>query len=185
MENKLMMRLFIASEVFFFLSLIVAYVYFWQSAHFREEALQHLDIKSSAVFTGLLIGSSFSFMMAEKQHQLSKWKRANMWLLLTILLGLVFLGGQAHEYYKLITHDMSLSKDEFGTSFFTLTGFHALHVLLGLILLSVLFGISAKGFLRNNKSSVFSVAGIYWHFVDVVWIFVFTLIYVIPHFTGL
>jgi len=181
MGNKLMMKLFIASEAFFFLSLIVAYVYFWQAANFREEALTHLNIKTSGVFTALLIASSLTFFLAERYHRRQKIATSKLWLFATLLLGIVFLLGQAHEYYHLITHDITLSKDEFGTSFFTLTGFHGLHVLLGLIMIGIITGLVFQGHLKNDESKVLATAGIYWHFVDGVWLVVFTLVYVLPH----
>lgn len=74
-----------------------------------------------------------------------------------------------------------MSKSEFGSSFYTLTGFHGLHVLVGLILLSILFVLVRNGYFKNTSSSVITTIGIYWHFVDVVWIFVFSLIYVLPY----
>lgn len=103
------------------------------------------------------------------------------WLLATISLGLIFLAGQAHEYYHLLNQNLTMSKSEFGSSFYTLTGFHSLHVLIGLILLSVLFALTRKGYLKNTSSSLITTIGIYWHFVDAVWIFVFSLIYVLPY----
>lgn len=184
MENKLMMKLFIASEAFFFLSLMVAYAYFWQAAHFREEALQRLDIKASGVFTVLLLCSSLTFFLSERAHARTQFKSAAFWLAATVVLGLIFLLGQAHEYYKLISKDLTLSTDEFGTSFYTLTGFHGLHVLFGLIFLSILLALSVRGYLKKQHNVV-ATAGIYWHFVDAVWLLVFTLIYVLPHFMRL
>ena len=181
MENKLMMKLLIASEAFFFLSLMVAYVYFWRAAHFREEALQQLDIRTSGLFTALLLSSSLTFFLSERAHAKQRFKSASRWLGLTVALGVIFLLGQGHEYYKLLSKNLTLSTDEFGTSFYTLTGFHGLHVLLGIVLLGTILGLSVKGYLRKNHS-VLATAGIYWHFVDAVWVVVFTLIYVLPHF---
>jgi heme/copper-type cytochrome/quinol oxidase subunit 3 len=184
MGNKLVMKLFIASEAFFFLSLMVAYVYFWQATHFREEALQRLDMRISGLFTMLLLSSSLTFFLSERAHARQDFKGVALWLSATVILGLAFLFGQAHEYYKLISKDFTLSTNEFGTSFYTLTGFHGLHVLLGLIFLGIILGLSVKGCLKG-QFSVLATAGIYWHFVDAVWLVVFTLIYVLPHFMHL
>jgi heme/copper-type cytochrome/quinol oxidase subunit 3 len=181
MQNKLMIKLTIGSEAIFFICLMVAYLYFWKSGNFQTAAAGHLDIKKTGVFTFLLLSSSFSFSKAENNYKHGHERNMKGWLLITIFLGLIFLAGQAHEYYNLLNENLTMSKSEFGSSFYTLTGFHGLHVLIGLILLSILFVLTVKGYFKNRSSSVITTIGIYWHFVDVVWIFVFTLIYVLPY----
>jgi len=175
------MKITIGSEAIFFICLMVAYLYFWKSGHFQTAATDHLDIKKTGVFTFLLLSSSFSFWKAEKNYKYSNEKKMKAWLLTTIILGFVFLAGQAHEYYNLLNENLTMSKSEFGSSFYTLTGFHGLHVFIGLILLSIVFALTVKGCFKEGSSSVLSTVGIYWHFVDVVWIFVFTIIYVLPY----
>jgi heme/copper-type cytochrome/quinol oxidase subunit 3 len=179
--NKLMMKLTIGSEALFFLSLIVAYLYFWRSGHFQKEAAEHLHIKTTGLFTLILLSSSFTFWRAEKNHEKENRKSVNRWLIATIGLGTIFLAGQAREYYNLIKEDVLISKSEFGSSFYTLTGFHGLHVLIGLIILLIILFLTIKGHLGDNKSNVLKTVGIYWHFVDAVWICVFTTIYVLPY----
>lgn len=181
MQNKIMMRLTIGSEAIFFISLMIAYAYFWQSGHFGQAATSHLDIFKTGVFTFLLISSSFCFYRAERAHRNGKTTPMVRWLLATVLLGFVFLAGQAHEYYGLLKQHLSISSSEFGSSFYALTGFHALHVLIGLVLISILLALSVRGYLSNSGSSLLATVGIYWHFVDVVWLCVFTLIYVLPY----
>ena len=176
-----MMKLTIGSEAIFFISLIVTYLYFWRSSTFQAEVMKHLNIRTTGFFTLLLISSSFTYFMAEKNYKQGHEKKMRNWLLVTILLGLVFLYGQSHEYYKLIHEEVTMSKSEFGSSFYTLTGFHGLHVLIGILLLLILLILTIQGSFRNKSSSVIGTIGIYWHFVDVVWIFVFTVIYVLPY----
>jgi heme/copper-type cytochrome/quinol oxidase subunit 3 len=178
--NKLMMKLTIGSEAIFFICLIVSYLYFWQNGNFQKEVAEHLHIKTTGIFTIVLLSSSFTFLKAEKNHQHENYKGVKVWLLATILLGVIFLVGQGHEYYKLINDDVLISKSEFGSSFYTLTGFHGLHVFIGLIILIIVLLLILNGFLRNKNSTALSTVGIYWHFVDVVWIFVFTTIYLLP-----
>ena len=175
-----MMKLTVGSEAIFFLSLIVAYLYFWRSGNFQKEVAEHLSIESTAVFTTILLFSSFSFWKAERSYSKQKTKATKSWLLFTLILGVIFLIGQGHEYYKLLQEDVLISKSEFGSSFYTLTGFHGLHVLIGLIILLIVFILTMRGHLSNNNS-VLKTVGIYWHFVDAVWIFVFTTIYVLPY----
>ena len=179
--NKLMMKLTIGSEAIFFLCLIVAYLYFWRSGNFQKEVAQHLSIKSTGIFTAILLFSSFSFWKAERNHTNGNYTATKLWLIVTIVLGVIFLSGQAHEYYKLIQENVLISKSEFGSSFYTLTGFHGLHVFIGLIILLIVLVLTMQGHLLNKNSSVIKTVGIYWHFVDAVWIFVFTTIYVLPY----
>lgn len=178
-----MMRLAIGSEAMFFISLIFAYLYFSSAGDFRAAAINHLDIRATGLFTLFLLSSSFTFWRAEKNYQRGKTAKMKAWLGATILLGSLFIAGQGHEYYKLMEADVTISKSGFGSGFFTLTGFHGLHVLIGLILLTIILTLVIRGFFNNSSSSVISVVGIYWHFVDVVWIFVFTVVYVLPYIT--
>jgi heme/copper-type cytochrome/quinol oxidase subunit 3 len=181
MMNKLMMKLTIGSEAIFFLSLIVAYLYFWRSGNFQKEVAEHLNIKTTALFTTVLLASSVSFWRAEKNYEKQNGKAMKLWLTITILLGIVFLSGQGHEYYKLIKENVFVSTSEFGSSFYTLTGFHGLHVLIGLIVLLIVLALVMQGQLLNSNNSIIKTVGIYWHFVDAVWICVFTTIYVLPY----
>lgn len=175
------MKLTIGSEAIFFVSLIIAYLYFWRSGNFQALAAEHLSIKTTGFFTLLLMASSGTFVMAEKSHRRNALKSMRVWLGITILLGLIFLAGQGHEYYKLVNEHVTVSHSEFGSSFYTLTGFHGLHVLIGLIVLSVALLLADQEQVQHNKSTVISTIGIYWHFVDVVWLFVFSTVYVLPY----
>ena len=174
------MKLVIGTEAIFFLCLIVAYLYFWRSAHFQKEVADHLEIKTTGLFTFFLIFSSFTFWRAEKSYHRENPNGVKIWLIVTILLGAIFLVGQGHEYYKLVNQDVLISKNEFGSSFYTLTGFHGLHVLIGLIVLVIVLLLILNGYLQKRNSTVLSTVGIYWHFVDVVWLFVFSTIYILP-----
>ena len=180
MQQKLMMKLVVGSEAVFFLSLLIAYLYFWRSGHFGAAVAAHLHPRTTSVFTVLLLASSFTFYRAERSLRRDNEKGLKAWLSATLLLGAVFLAGQAREYYHLIGEDLTIGKSEFGSSFYTLTGFHGLHVLIGLLLLSVLLALARKGFFRKPSSLLGSI-GIYWHFVDVVWLFVFTTVYLLPY----
>jgi heme/copper-type cytochrome/quinol oxidase subunit 3 len=110
------------------------------------------------------------------------------WLLATIVLGLVFLLGQAREYTQLMHANVRIGSSLFGTGFFTLTGFHGFHVLVGVLLITIITAIGFRSPPRSPDSpggranaSVVRTIGIYWHFVDIVWLFVFLVVYVSPH----
>lgn len=165
----------------FFLSLIMAYIYFSYLPGYHSGQEYSLDVKSTAIFSICLFFSSFTFWRAETNYRKGEIKRLKFWLLFTIALGVVFLFGQGREYLKLFNQNINISSSMFGTSFFTLTGFHGLHVIVGLIVIGIITCLTFLGDFNNSKSSVISSVGIYWHFVDIVWLFVFMIVYIIPH----
>ncbi|WP_439883307.1 cytochrome c oxidase subunit 3 [Pontibacter sp. MBLB2868] len=180
MENKLMMYLVIGTEAIFFLSLLFGFVYFAFEPGYDSQAWQMLNLKSTGIFSVLLFSSSFTFWRAEKNYRKGEVKHLKRWLFATIVLGVVFLLGQGKEYWSLLHENLTISKNTFGTSFYTITGFHGLHVLIGLIILGIVLKLAAAGDFDRPGSSVISTVGIYWHFVDVVWLVVFTVVYVLP-----
>jgi heme/copper-type cytochrome/quinol oxidase subunit 3 len=103
------------------------------------------------------------------------------WLAATILLGGVFIIGQGLEYWGLYQSGVTMSSNLFATSFFTLTGFHGLHVTLGLIALLLVLGLGCGGYFKKGKSTLLESVGYYWHFVDVVWVLVLSVVYILPH----
>lgn len=183
MENKTMMKLVVGTEAMFFVALIMAFIYMAFNSGFEPYEVSKLDIKTTGIFTIILFCSSFTYIMAEKKYKSGNIKSLKIWLTITILLGAVFLFGQGKEYIRLIHENITLSGSVFGTSFYALTGFHGLHVFIGLIILSIVLVLTLIGDFNNSKSTVIGTVGIYWHFVDIVWAFVFTVVYVLPHFT--
>ena len=96
------------------------------------------------------------------------------------LLGATFVGGQAYEFTSFYREGLSLHRNLFGSSFFVLTGFHGAHVTIGILMLLSLFGLSLRGKLPTERAETVELIGLYWHFVDVVWIVIFTVVYLIP-----
>ena len=183
--NKTMMKLVVGTEGMFFICLIMSFVYMAFTAGFEPHQLHALDIMKTGMFTILLIASSFTFWMADRNYKNDNIKNLKIWLIITILLGALFLYGQGREYWRLINDHVTLGSSVFGTSFYTLTGFHGFHVFVGLIILSIILSLTFLGDFNKSSSNVISTVGIYWHFVDVVWIVVFTVVYVLPHFTNI
>jgi heme/copper-type cytochrome/quinol oxidase subunit 3 len=173
---RLAMLLFVASEAVFFILLIVAYVIYHATSPSAADPSRYLDVPRTAVFTACLISSSFTMWLAGIHFRAGRRRPALTWLLATMALGTVFLAGQASEYVSLIRKDVIISRDLFGTTFFTLTGFHGLHVIIGLIMLGTLFGLQLKRRVTGRFEAVESVS-IYWHFVDAVWMIIFPVIY--------
>jgi cytochrome c oxidase subunit I+III len=163
---------FVASEASFFVILILAFVYFNASSAAAKAAL---DVRTTGAFTVCLLASSVTFHFAEKAMEGGRHQAFTTWLLATIGLGAVFMVGQVHEYQQLFSEGMSVNTSLFASTFFTLTGFHGLHVTLGLLALAAVLAI-AKDFRKKNHAVVRAI-GIYWHFVDVVWVVVFGAVY--------
>lgn len=182
--NKTMMKLVVGTEAMFFICLILAFVYMAYNAGFEPHEMKALDIKTTGIFTVILIASSFTFLLAEKNYQKGKIRSLKFWLIVTILFGAIFLIGQGEEYWRLINDHITLSSSVFGTSFYALTGFHGFHVFAGIIILLIILTMVFLGDFNHPNSNVISTVGIYWHFVDIVWIAVFTVVYVLPLFTN-
>jgi heme/copper-type cytochrome/quinol oxidase subunit 3 len=168
------MTLFVASEAIFFLMLVLAYANFHKATGATAAAV--LDPIKTGIFTVALLSSSFTMWLAERARE-KETNQVGFWLFVTILLGSIFMIGQGTEYFHLITEKITISRDLFGSTFFTLTGFHGLHVIVGLILLTLLFGLAVFG--RKHEPTVIGMQSIaiYWHFVDAVWIVVFSMVY--------
>ena len=165
--NLVGIALFIGSESLFFLGIVVAYVVFREQGLATAKA--HLDIGRTAVFSGLLFASSATVARAVAA-------RSRGWLALTAVFGAAFLLGQGLEYARLLGSGLGPGTELFGTAFFTLTGLHALHVAVGLVLLSTLLVASTARRARVGASAWEGIA-MYWHFVDAVWIVVFSVVY--------
>jgi len=172
------MLLFIASEVMFFGGLFAAY-FNARATHVGEwgppppaEALEILPI--ALPITLILISSSFTMQFAVWAIRRGDQRSMRLWIGVTLLLGLIFLGGQLYDYSVL---DFGVSDGVYGTVFYTLTGFHGAHVFGGAIGLTILFARGMQGqFSAKNHVAVEAIS-MYWHFVDVVWIALFTTLY--------
>ena len=124
--------------------------------------------------------SSLTMVLALSAIQRGDERRLRIWLLATATLGTTFIGGQVYEFTSFIREGLTIKTNLFGSSFFVLTGFHGVHVTLGIIMLLSLARLSQKGRIPQAKSEVIEIAGLYWHFVDIVWIVIFTVVYLIP-----
>jgi cytochrome c oxidase subunit 1/cytochrome c oxidase subunit I+III len=165
---------FIASEAGFFIILIITYVVFNTST---KAAAAHLDVKTTGAFSVCLFASSFTIHKSEKSLASGRQGAFRGWLFATLVLGALFMVGQAREYQKLFASGLSVDSSLFASTFFTLTGFHGLHVTLGLVALGVMFGLAIAGDFKARRSSALKAVGLYWHFVDVVWVAVFSIVY--------
>ena len=178
-NRKLLMWLFLASECLFFGSLIGAYLLYRDKSVTGPYPRDLFDIPFTSVSAFILLMSSVSMVMALAAIQRGNVRNMQVWLLTTAALGTLFVAGQAYEFTEFHHQGLSLSTNLFGTTFFVLTGFHGAHVTVGILILMSLFVYSLRGGIQQKDSLNIELAGLYWHFVDIVWIVIFTLIYLI------
>jgi heme/copper-type cytochrome/quinol oxidase subunit 3 len=170
---------FIGSECLFFASLISTYMVYKGRSVTGPYPGEILDIPLTTVSTFVLLMSSLAMVLALDGIQRGSRPKALVWLGAVIVLGTTFLGFQAYEFNHFVHEGLTLSTNVFGSSFFVLTGFHGAHVTVGVIWLITLWILVARGKLGATDSMKVEIAGLYWHFVDVVWIVIFTLVYLI------
>ena len=172
------MLLFIAAEASIFSIFVVAYLYYMGKDTIGPTPREVLKVP--ILITVLLLSSSGTITAAERALKHGRVRAFGVWWLATILLGAAFLVGTAQEWRELMTeHNLTIRTNLFGTTFYSLVGLHATHVLLGLIALTVVMLLTAAKKVRQEHAWRTVVLGLYWHFVDVVWVVVFTVVYVI------
>ncbi len=201
-NRKIAIWTFIGSECMLFASLISTYLIYkgrspegpypheaWTNPATGQVFKPILNIPVTSASTIVLLMSSFAMVMALAAVQNADkpkhgtWEKirdsSKLWLWVTALLGTTFLGFQAYEFTSFIHEGLSIRTNLFGSSFFTLTGFHGAHVTAGVLWLFTLLAIDYKRGLKPSDALLVDIAALYWHFVDVVWIAIFTLVYLI------
>jgi heme/copper-type cytochrome/quinol oxidase subunit 3 len=176
---KLGFWVFLGSETLFFGSLISTYMVYANESVVGPTSREILNIPLTSVSAFVLLMSSMAMVLALDAVQ-RDWRRGGLfWIMATAVLGAAFLGFQAYEFTHFYHEGLKLQTNLFGSSFFVLTGFHGAHVTIGVIWLLVLWLEAWKGRLPSSRSETLEIAGLYWHFVDIVWIVIFSLIYLI------
>jgi heme/copper-type cytochrome/quinol oxidase subunit 3 len=179
-HRKMLIWVFLGSECMFFGSLIATYLIYYGQSVSGPTPADILDIPTTTVSTFVLLMSSFMMVMAYSNIRRGNVRNFRIWILCTAFLGATFLGFQVFEFREFAIHGhLTPRTNLFGSTFFTLTGFHGAHVTLGVVWLVSLFGYSFKGDLTPQEGLSVDIAALYWHFVDVVWIVIFTVIYLI------
>ena len=174
------MVLFIASEVMFFGGLFGAYFTIRSAAtQWPPEGTPHLEAWYAAILTTILVSSSVTMQFGVWAIRKNDQRRLLLWLAVTLVLGLAFLAGQANEYRMLIEEGMTLSSGVFGSTFFTLTGFHGAHVAGGACFILIVLLRARSGQFTARYHDTVEMASYYWHFVDVVWLGLFSTIYLL------
>lgn len=178
-SRKILMWTFIGSECMLFGSLIITYLVYRGKSVVGPYPEELLNIPFITVTTFVLLMSSLMMVLALAAVQRGDLGWGKVWLLMTALLGSIFLAGQVYEFSHFVHEGLTLKTNLFGGSFFLLTGTHGAHVTVGVIWLLSLFFMALRGRLTPAFAETVEIAGLYWHFVDVVWIVLFTLIYLL------
>jgi heme/copper-type cytochrome/quinol oxidase subunit 3 len=139
-----------------------------------------LNIPVTSVSTFDLLMSSLLMVLALAAVQRGDQRQARLWLLGTAFFGVIFLGFQAYEFTEFVHEGFTLQRNLFGSAFFVLTGLHGAHVAIGVFWLLSLWVLALRRRLDASDAVKVEIAGLYWHFVDIVWIAIFTLVYLIP-----
>jgi heme/copper-type cytochrome/quinol oxidase subunit 3 len=168
---------FVSSEAVFFGALIVSFLeYRVRSATGPGPSV--LDVGRTALFSPALFASSATMWFADRRLQRDDPRGFAAWVGVTIVLGVVFLFGQGSEYAHLVAEGVTPGRNLFTSAFYGLTGFHGAHVIIGLLALAIVAGLSLAGDFRHGRHGAASAVSVYWHFVDAVWVVLFTLLYV-------
>jgi cytochrome c oxidase subunit 3/cytochrome o ubiquinol oxidase subunit 3 len=190
-NTKLGMWLFLGSECLLFGGLITTYLLYktplcGQGPGPRDMICDgHVvkgvfDVPFTSVTSFCLLASSLTMVLAVSAIERGDHQRLRVWLAATAALGAIFISGQVYEFTAFRGEGLGYSTSRFSSAFYTLTGFHGVHVTVGIIMLLSLFLWSLRGNLPEHRSETVEVIGLYWHFVDVVWIVIFAVVYLIP-----
>jgi len=179
-NNKLAMWLFLGSECLLFGGLISTYMLYRGRIGDGPGPDQVYSIPFTSVSSFVLLMSSLTMVLAVSSARIHDEERTRLWLTVTALLGATFVGGQVFEFTEFYRHGLGFTTSLFGSSFYTLTGFHGVHVSVGIVMLMALVGMLKANRVTGDKAEVVELVGLYWHFVDIIWILIFTLVYLIP-----
>ncbi len=179
-DNKLLMWVFLGSECLLFGGLISTYLIYRSRFAAGPAPGDIFDIPFTSVSSFVLLMSSLTMVLALSALQRGDIRNNRLWLLTTALLGSLFIGGQVYEFTTFLREGLGYTTSPFSSAFFTLTGFHGVHVSVGIVMLMSLYVSSLRGNLRRESAETVEIVGLYWHFVDVVWILIFTVIYLVP-----
>ncbi len=178
-NKKLLMWAFLGSDVMFFGAFIGVFLVYRNRSLVGPYPEDVLNIPLTTISTFVLLMSSLAVVLGLYYLKESRMVLAKFWLFVVIVLGLAFIGFQVFEFNEFVHEGLTPRTNLFGTTFFILTGLHGAHVTLGVLWLSFLLYGEFRGSLKSENSIDLEIAGLYWHFVDIVWIVIFTTVYLI------
>jgi heme/copper-type cytochrome/quinol oxidase subunit 3 len=183
-NEKLGMWVFLASDCLLFGGMISTYLVYKNRpgeipglAGSSDKVSDFFDIPFTSMTSFILLMSSLTMVLSVSSIVRKDVARMRLWLVATAVLGSLFLGGQVYEFTEFVHHGLGFTSNVASSSFYALTGLHGTHVAIGVVMLLVT---AALSFRRNIKPEAVEVVGLYWHFVDIVWVLIFTIVYLIP-----
>jgi heme/copper-type cytochrome/quinol oxidase subunit 3 len=180
-NTKIAMWAFLSSEALLFGALISTYLLYRNRVPVGGvKPAEVYDIPFTSVSSFVLLMSSLTMVLALAAIQRGDHHGARVWLLATALLGMTFISGQVYEFTIFVKEGFTVRSSPAGSAFFVLTSFHGAHVTVGILMLLSLVAMSLRGQLPTERATTVEYVGLYWHFVDIVWIVIFTIIYLIP-----
>ena len=177
---KLAMWAFLASDCLLFGALITTYFLYRGRSVVGPFPKDLYDIPFTSMTSFVLLMSSLTMVLALSAANRGELRNTRVWLFITCILGSVFVAGQIYEFTSFVNEGLTLKTNLFGSAFFVLTGFHGLHVFVGILMLFSFFLLTFKMKFDKAKAEVVEILGLYWHFVDVIWILLFVLVYLLP-----
>lgn len=183
-NEKLGMWVFLGSDCLLFGGLVATYLFYKNRPAGVPDLAgsdiipsQLYDIPFTSMTSFILLMSSLSMVLSVNSILRRDMTRMRLWLGVTVILGGLFLGGQVYEFTVFVKEGLGFTTNVASSAFFTLTGLHGVHIAIGIIMLLTLIALSFK---RELKAEAVEVVGLYWHFVDIVWVVIFTVVYLIP-----
>jgi cytochrome c oxidase subunit 3/cytochrome o ubiquinol oxidase subunit 3 len=177
--RKTAMWVFLGSECIFFGAMISTFLLYRNTTADGPTAVEIFDVPFTSASSFVLLMSSLTMVLAHNAFERRDSRQLRVWLAATALLGATFLAGQIYEFTEFVEKGLTVSTSPFGSSFYMLTSFHGAHVAIGVLLLAAMFILSLSGRLYGDRGLNVELIGLYWHFVDIVWIVIFTIVYLL------
>ena len=178
-HRKVAIWAFLGSEFLFFGAFISSFLHYENNLN-DGPGVELFDIPFTSISSFVLLMSSVTMVLAHSAHVRGDMRRMRLWVLATALQGMVFIGGQVFEFTTFVKEGMAFTTSPFSSAFFALTGFHGAHVTVGILMLLSLAGLTKLDRVKPDQHIKTEMIGLYWHFVDIIWIIIFTVVYLIP-----
>ncbi len=179
-HRKLAMWAFLGSEFLFFGAFISTFLLYFRRTN-GAPGVELFDIAFTSISSFILLMSSLTMVLAHNAHTQRDMRRTRLWLYATAMLGLVFIGGQAFEFTVFVKEGLVLTSSPMSSAFYVLTGLHGAHVAMGIVMLLSTAALTRTGKIKPDQDVKVEMVGLYWHFVDIVWVLIFTVVYLIPY----
>jgi len=177
---KLGIWMFLSSDFMFFGAFIAAFLLYRSRPQPGVTLFDVVDIPFTSATSFVLLMSSLTMVLSLAAIRRGDMRRMRLWLVMTAVFGMIFLGGQIFEFTTFYREGFTLDGNLNGSTFFVLTGLHGLHVTAGIVWLGTLWMLSVQNRLTTHDEQKIEIAGLYWHFVDVIWIVIFMIVYLVP-----